>query len=155
MAAKDLLVTLVFASSIVTAVWFYSLRRRMARILQWPQVRAQVLAGSIAFLPCRGSLGSLLHPDAFLPTARFTYVLEDQQFEGDRFLPVGWTVRAKETVAMGREIETFSQVFYNAAHPAEAYLEIPNRFRHGSISWETVGLVVSLISVAGFGAALL
>ena len=70
-------------------------------------------------------------------------------------MPVGWTVRTCETEGMRREIEAFSQVFINPQDASEAFLEIPNRFRHGSISWETVGFVLGLVSALGAGVGLI
>lgn len=146
---------LLFLAAICAACWFYVLRRRIARILYWPQVRAQVVNDSIVFTPCRSFFSSLVHPDGFIPAARFDYRLDGKELKGEKFLPVGWTVRAREIDEMRREIENFSQVFYNPRNQAEAYLEIPNRFRHGSISWETVGLVTSLTCALISGAYLI
>jgi hypothetical protein len=150
-----LIPVLIFASSICAVCWFYALRRRIARILHWPQVRAQVVNDSILFVPCQRFFQSIVHPDGFLPSVRFIYQLDGKEFQGEKFMPVGWTVRASEIDGMRREIESFSQVFYNPRNPAEAYLEIPNRFRHGSISWETVGLLVSLACALVSGVNLL
>ena len=58
-------------------------------------------------------------------------------------LPVNWTIRESELERVQRELETFAVAFCNPANSAEAYLDIPDRWQRGSISWVTVGLVVS------------
>lgn len=58
-------------------------------------------------------------------------------------LPVNWTLRAGEQERVIRELETFAVAFCNPANPGEAYLDIPDRWQRGSISWLTVALAVA------------
>ena len=58
-------------------------------------------------------------------------------------LPVNWTIRESELERVQRELETFAVVFCNPTDSAEAFLDIPDRWQRGSISWVTVGLIVA------------
>lgn len=58
-------------------------------------------------------------------------------------LPVNWTIRESELERVQRELETFAVVFCNPTDSTEAFLDIPDRWQRGSISWVTVGLIVA------------
>ena len=65
-----------------------------------------------------------------------------------KILPVNWTIRENEQQRVQGELEGFAVAFCNPANPADTYLDIPDRWKRGSISWVTMGLVFfGLLSV--------
>lgn len=58
-------------------------------------------------------------------------------------MPVNWTIRESERERVKRELETFAVAFCNPADFTEAFLDIPDRWQRGSISWVTVGLILA------------
>ena len=73
----------------------------------------------------------------------FAYEQNGMAYLSRKMLPVNWTLRAGEQERVIRELETFAVAFCNPADSTEAYLDIPDRWQRGSISWVTVGLVLS------------
>lgn len=73
----------------------------------------------------------------------FAYEQNGMAYLSRKMLPVNWTLRAGEQERVIRELETFAVAFCNPTNPGEAYLDIPDRWQRGSISWLTVALAVS------------
>ena len=81
----------------------------------------------------------------------FEYEVNGVKFTGCKLLPVGWTIRKNEQERVRRELVVFSTVLYNPSDHHDAYLDIPDRFQRGSISWTTVALILSIIIMILFG----
>ena len=132
----------VFFLSGFVASMLYHRRRREKKIIQWPQVKARVQPGSLVFcrtgwLPVGGEQGWRIS------SVMFEYEIDGCTHRGRNLLPVNWTIRESELERVQRELETFAVVFCNPTDSAEAFLDIPDRWQRGSISWVTVGLIVA------------
>ena len=81
----------------------------------------------------------------------YTYEQNGLAYLSRKMVPVNWTLRAGEQERVIRELENFAVAFCNPANPSEAYLDIPDRWQRGSISWVTVALVLfgSISVIAG------
>ena len=140
--------------SIVAAVILFRAGSAIRAILRWPQVRGYVLPESIVlkragWSPPAGQKG------LYVTEVSFEYEVNGVNYKGRRMAPVGWTIQDDEQCKIRTELENFSIVLYNPADPAEAYLDIPDRFQHGSISWITVSLVLALAVVVFLGVTVL
>lgn len=130
-----------FLSGIVAAMLVHR-RRREKKIIQWPQVKARVQPGSLVF--CRtGWLPVGREKGWRISSVMFEYEIDGCTHRGRNLLPVNWTIRESELERVQRELETFAVVFCNPTDSAEAFLDIPDRWQRGSISWVTVGLIVA------------
>ena len=130
-----------FLSGIVAAMLVHR-RRREKKIIQWPQVKARVQPGSLVF--CRtGWLPVGREKGWRISSVMFEYEIDGCTHRGRNLLPVNWTIRESEMERVQRELETFAVVFCNPTDSAEAFLDIPDRWQRGSISWVTVGLIVA------------
>ena len=119
-------------------------RRQEKKIIQWPQVKARVQPGSLVFcrtgwLPVGGEQGWRIS------SVMFEYEIDGCTHRGRNLLPVNWTIRKSEMERVQRELETFAVVFCNPTDSAEAFLDIPDRWQRGSISWVTVGLIAAVL----------
>ena len=103
---------------------------------------ARVVPGSIKFKPVGWQAGKKQR-GLRITQVEFEYERNGVAYLSRKMLPVNWTLRAGEQERVQRELETFAVAFCNPADSAEAYLDIPDRWQRGSISWITVGLVVS------------
>ena len=116
--------------------------RREKKIIQWPQVKARVQPGSLVF--CRtGWLPVGREQGWRISSIMFEYEIDGCTHRGRNLLPVNWTIRESELERVQRELETLAVVFCNPTDSAEAFLDIPDRWQRGSISWVTVGLIVA------------
>ena len=111
-------------------------------MIHWPQCVARVIPGSIRLEPAGWQPGGKQRGWR-IAEIEFTYEKTGLVFQSRKMLPVNWTLRAGEQERVIRELETFAVAFCNPADPGEAYLDIPDRWQRGSISWVTVALVVS------------
>jgi len=111
---------------------------------------ARVIPGSIQFEPVGWQPGKKQR-GLRIAQVEFEYERDDVAYLSRKMLPVNWTLRAGEQERVQREPETFAVAFCNPADPGEAYLDIPDRWQRGSISWITVGMVLSsvILVVAG------
>ena len=75
----------------------------------------------------------------------FAYEQNGMAYLSRKMLPVNWTLRAGEQERVIRELETFAVAFCNPTDSAEAFLDIPDRWQRGSISWVTVGLIAAVL----------
>lgn len=75
----------------------------------------------------------------------FEYEVKGCTYRSRNLLPVNWTIRESERERVQRELETFAVVFCNPTDSAEAFLDIPDRWQRGSISWITVGLIAAVL----------
>ena len=117
-------------------------RRREKKIIQWPQVKARVQPGSLVF--CRTGWMPVGREQGWrISSIMFEYEIDGCTHRGRNLLPVNWTIRESELERVQRELETFAVVFCNPTDSAEAFLDIPDRWQRGSISWVTVGLIVA------------
>lgn len=112
--------------------------------MYWPQVKALVIPGSLAFrsagwLPLGDSRGLRIS------SVVFEYEVDGCTHRSRKLLPVNWTIRESERERVRRELETFAVAFCNPTDSAEAFLDIPNRWQRGSISWVTVGLIAAVL----------
>ena len=135
---------LVFFLSGIVAALLHCRRRREKKIIQWPQVKARVQPGSLVFcrtgwLPVGGEQGWRIS------SVMFEYEIDGCTHRGRNLLPVNWTIRESELERVQRELETFAVVFCNPTDSAEAFLDIPDRWQRGSISWVTVGLIAAVL----------
>ena len=135
---------LVFFLSGIVAALLHCRRRREKKIIQWPQVKARVQPGSLVFcrtgwLPVGGEQGWRIS------SVMFEYEIDGCTHRGRNLLPVNWTIRESELERVQREQETFAVVFCNPTDSAEAFLDIPDRWQRGSISWVTVGLIAAVL----------
>ena len=131
-----------FLFSATVAFLLFRLRSHSKAILYWPQVKALVIPGSLAFrsagwLPIGDSRGLRIS------SVVFEYEVDGCTHRSRKLLPVNWTIRESELERVQRELETFAVVFCNPTDSAEAFLDIPDRWQRGSISWVTVGLIVA------------
>ena len=134
-----LLLIVFFVSTVATGV-LQRLRRREKTILQWPQIKARVQPGSLVFsragwFPGGRSRGWRIS------SVLFEYEIDGCTHKGRKLLPVNWTIRESELERVQRELETFAVVFCDPTDSTEAFLDIPDRWQRGSISWITVGLI--------------
>ena len=130
-----------FLSGIIAAMLVHR-RRREKKIIQWPQVKARVQPGSLVF--CRtGWLPVGREQGWRISSIMFEYEIDGCTHRGRNLLPVNWTIRESELERVQRELETLAVVFCNPTDSAEAFLDIPDRWQRGSISWVTVGLIVA------------
>lgn len=106
--------------------------------MRWPQVVVRVVPGSIRFVSVGDKQGSRVS------AAEFEYEQNGLFYKSRKTLPVNWTIQLVEQDRVQQELETFAVAFFNPADPAESYLDLPNRWQRGSISWITVGLMVSI-----------
>ena len=133
---------LIFFLSDIVAAMLYHRRRREKKIIQWPQVKARVQPGSLVF--CRtGWLPVGREQGWRISSIMFEYEIDGCTHRGRNLLPVNWTIRESELERVQRELETFAVVFCNPTDSTEAFLDIPDRWQRGSISWVTVGLIVA------------
>ena len=144
----------LFLISTAAAVLLFRVRAAIQAIRNWPQVRGFVLPESIVlkkagWSPPSGRQG------LYVTEVSFEYEVNGRKYKGCRMVPVGWTIRDDEQERFRAELENFSKVLYNPADPAKAYLDIPDRFQRGSLSWITFSLVSSILVVLFLGAALL
>ena len=144
---------LVFFLSGIVAALLHCRRRREKKIIQWPQVKARVQPGSLVFcrtgwLPVGGEQGWRIS------SVMFEYEIDGCTHKGRKLLPVNWTIRESELERVQRELETFAVIFCNPTDSAEAFLDIPDRWQRGSISWITVGLI-SAVMISGLLALML
>ena len=111
---------------------------------------ARVIPGSIQFKPAGWQPGKK-QQSLRITQVEFEYERNGVAYLSRKMLPVNWTLRAGEQERVQRELETFAVAFCNPADPGEAYLDIPDRWQRGSISWITVGMVLSgaVLVVAG------
>lgn len=135
---------LVFFLSGIVAALLHCRRRREKKIIQWPQVKARVQPGSLVFcrtgwLPVGGEQGWRIS------SVMFEYEIDGCTHRGRNLLPVNWTIRESERERVRRELETFAVAFCNPTDSAEAFLDIPDRWQRGSISWVTVGLIAAVL----------
>lgn len=112
--------------------------------MYWPQVKAFVIPGSLAFrragwLPLGDSRGLRIS------SVLFEYEVDGCTHRSRKLLPVNWTIRESEQERVRRELETFAVAFCNPTDSAEAFLDIPDRWQRGSISWVTVGLIAAVL----------
>ena len=135
------LLLIFFFSSIVAAMLVHR-RRREKKIIQWPQVKARVQPGSLVF--CRTGWMPVGREQGWrISSIMFEYEIDGCTHRGRNLLPVNWTIRESELERVQRELETFAVVFCNPTDSTEAFLDIPDRWQRGSISWVTVGLIVA------------
>jgi hypothetical protein len=73
----------------------------------------------------------------------FEYGIDGCPHRSCKMVPVNWTIRESERERVQRELESFAVAFCNPADPAEAFLDLPDRWQRGSISWTTVELVLA------------
>ena len=120
------------------------LRSHSKAILYWPQVKALVSPGSLAFRKA----GWLLLAESQglrISSVVFEYEVDGCTHRSRKLLPVNWTIRESERERVRRELETFAVAFCNPTDSAEALLDIPDRWQRGSISWVTVGLIAAVL----------
>ncbi len=103
---------------------------------------ARVIPGSLEFKPGGWQPGKKQR-GLRIAAIEFEYERNGVAYLSRKMLPVHWTLRAGEQERVQRELETFAVAFCNPVDPGEAYLDIPDRWLRGSISWVTVGLLVS------------
>ena len=133
-----------FLFSATVAFLLFRLRSHSRAILHWPQVKALVIQGSLTFrkagwLPLGESQGLRIS------SVVFEYEVDGCTHRSRKLLPVNWTIRESERERVRRELETFAVAFCNPTDSAEAFLDIPDRWQRGSISWVTVGLIAAVL----------
>ena len=137
----------------IASVVLNKIRLAEKAILFWPQVKARVIPGSIVFRqagwPLLGGRKSFR-----ISSVLFEYEMEGCTHRSRNLLPVNWTIRESERERVQRELETFAVVFCNPTDSTEAFLDIPDRWQRGSISWITVGLI-SAVMISGLLALML
>ena len=130
--------------SVTAAGVLFRIRLKEKSILFWPHVNVHVVPGSICFRragwPSFGNSQSLR-----IASVLFEYQIEGCTHRSRKLLPVNWTIRESERERVQRELETFAVAFCNPSDSTEAFLDIPDRWQRGSISWITVGLIVALL----------
>jgi len=131
----------------------FQIRSVAPKILHWQQVKAHVIPGSIVFrrtgwIPIGGWQGLRIS------SVVFEYEIDGCTHRSRNLLPVNWTIRESERERVQRELETFAVIFCNPANSTEAFLDIPDRWQRGSISWITVGLI-SAVMISGLLALML
>ena len=141
---------------ILTVVSVLLSRARSAKqaILGWPQVRGVVAPESIVFKQV-GWLPPFEKKGLSITAVSFEYEVAGKKHKGCRVAPVGWTISDAEQKRVRGDLEKYSTVLYNPDEPADAFLDVPDRFRRGSISWLTVALVASVFGAVLLGLALL
>jgi hypothetical protein len=143
-----------FLTAAGAAAFLFHVRTANQAIRHWPQVPGRVLPDTIVFQQAGWSpftAGKGLK----IVAVSFEYEVEGEKKSGSRLIPVGWTIRETEQDRIRRDLLNFSVVLYNPEDPREAYLDLPDRFQRGSISWITVALILSISLVIFFGALLL
>ena len=133
--------------SVMTAVALFRIRSAVKRIIMWPQIKARVLPDTLVFR--RAGRFSIGNGKFFrISSVMFEYEIDGCTQRSRNLLPVNWTIRESEQDRVRRELETFAVAFCNPKDCAEAYLDIPDRWQRGSISWVTVGLLLACITSA-------
>lgn len=131
-----------FLLSAAFAVALFRIRAARMAILRWPQTRGCVEPESVVF-----------HPAGWLPgrargfcvaAVAFEYEVQGKKYNGCAVVPMGWTILADERERVRGEWARCATVLYNPELPTEAYLDVPDRFHRGSISWLTVKLIVAV-----------
>ena len=90
-----------------------------------------------------------------LVAASYEYEVAGKKYSGNKIVPAGWTILEEEKERVRGDLTQYATVLYNPDRPAKAYLDIPDRFQRGSISWITVELVGAVILTFLLGVALL
>jgi hypothetical protein len=131
---------------VAATVYFYRVWAKERTLLSWPQIAVRVVPGSIRFVPAGRLIAGLAGDKQGLriAAAEFEYEQNGLFYKSRKTLPVNWTIQAVEQERVQQELETFAAAFFNPADPAESYLDLPDRWKRGSISWVTVGLAVSI-----------
>lgn len=113
--------------------------------MRWPQIAVRVVPGSIRFVPAGRLFAGLVGDKQGLRISAAEYEYEQNGFlyNSRKTLPVNWTIQAVEQERVQQELGAFAVAFINPADPAQSYLDVPDRWQRGSISWITVGLMVS------------
>lgn len=143
-----------FLVSAALAAVFWRRRSAEKALRYWPQVRAEIVPGSIVFQETGRSLFGG-RSGLRIISAQFEYVVDDCSYSSRKVLPVNWTIRESEKDRVQRELETFAVALCNPANPAEAVLDLPDRWQRGSISWITVGMILAAFMTVVFGLLLL
>lgn len=143
-----------FLFSAAAAFVLFRVRSTARAIMVWPQVTARVIPGSLAFrragwMP-RGDGQGLC-----ISSVLFEYEVDGCTHRSRKLLPVNWTIRESERERVRRELETIAVAFCNPTDSAEAFLDIPDRWQRGSISWVTVGLIAAVLMTGLFALMLL
>ena len=138
---------------VMASVVLNRIRLAEKAILFWPQVKARVIPGSIVFRQA-GWLPVGRRKSLRISSVLFEYEIEGCTHRSRNLLPVNWTIRESERERVQRELETFAVVFCNPTDSTEAFLDIPDRWQRGSISWITVGLI-SAVMISGLLALML
>jgi hypothetical protein len=135
-----------FLFALVATFYFYRVRAKERAILCWPQIAVRVVPGSIRFVPAGRLFAGMVGDKQGLriAAAEFEYEQNGLFYKSRKTLPVNWTLQAVEQERVQQELETFAVAFFNPADPAESYLDLPDRWQRGSISWITAGLIVSI-----------
>ena len=142
-----------FLIASVFAALLYRAGTAIQDILQWPQAKGTVLTDSLVLRTA--GWPQLRRKGFYITSVKFAYEVDGKNYIGRRIVPVGWTIREGEQERIKRNLESFSIVLYNPANPADAYLDIPDRFQHGSISWITVSFILAMFIAIIFGLKLL
>ena len=139
-----------FFGSAALAALFWRRRSAEKALRYWPQVRASIVPGTIVFQEAgRSFFGG--RSGFRIVSAQFEYVVDDCSHSSRKVLPVNWTIREEEKERVQRELEAFAVALCNPADPAEAFLDLPDRWQRGSISWTTVGMVLAVCMTVVFG----
>jgi len=138
----------------VASVLLFRVRSAKQSILGWPQVRGIVEPGSVVFKQV-GWLPPFEKKGLSITAVSFEYEVAGNKHKGCRVAPVGWTISDAEQNRVRGDLEKYSTVLYNPDDPADSYLDVPDRFQRGSISWLTVELAVSVFGAVLLGLALL
>ena len=135
------------------AFFLFRERAHTQAILRWPQARAQVNPESIVFqrvgwLPGRSQ-------GVYVASASYEYEVAGNKYTGSQIVPAGWTLLEAEKDRIRGDLTKYATVLYNPERLSEAYLDLPDRFQRGSISWTTARLSVAVILALLLLAALL
>ena len=133
-----------FLISAVVAGVLFQLRSADKAMIYWPQVKARLIPGSLVFRRA-GWLAIGSRPGLRISSVMFEYEIDGCTHRSRKLLPVNWTIRESERERVQRELETFAVAFCNPTDSAEAFLDIPDRWQRGSISWVTVGLIAAVL----------
>ena len=138
-----------FFTATLAVIYLLYARKKARAFLAWPQAKATVDPANIRFQKAQSD------ESYYIPEVSFKYKVGERFLSGNKLLPVGWTVHETQLQKMRLELELHAQALYNPNRPEEAFLDLPDRCRHGSISWVTVGLLVSCILSIILGITLL
>ena len=131
-------------ASLTASTVLFRIRAARKAILFWPQVKARVFPGTVVF--CRAGWPAIGNKQALrISSVLFEYEIEGCTHRSRKLLPVNWTIREAERERVQRELETFAVAFCDPSASPEAFLDIPDRWQRGSISWITVGLIIALL----------